>query len=455
MQVPAPQRPWLSALFAGDRAALPARIAELGALISQQRDPLLDELPDFSAGENWEWTRFNARVTRAHTRAAEARAQLARLARAEQRGAGSIAARLYHPGDKFDATKGYEGEGPGPRFRARSTPARPRVQFDAIVMGGPATAARRQRLIADFEGWLVTRGERDLDTLAGDPPALDRLLAIYAQALWDDDAPQSHLPELLNGIRKRHPDVGGRLKGAWDVRTAWQHLEPGDNKAPVPPRLARAIVSVALMWAASSAAWLEFAALVLLTFAGALRPGDVLGLLRHDLRFEDEHGGFGGDLYVVLRFAKTAAMRGARWQHVRIKERGVVRVVCEVFRARRGDAQLFTHAGTYPQRARALAAKLQAVLRFLDVPYGLRDGFVFSGLRAGGITELFQRTEDLPLTRWRGRWDSWKSMEHYIQELQASFAFAGLHVDVRQRVYRLSDALPRAVARALARHPGG
>ena len=85
MQVPAPQRPWLSALFAGDRTALPARIAELAALIAARRDPLLDVFPDYSAGENWECARFNARVARAHERNARANAARARDDRATQR----------------------------------------------------------------------------------------------------------------------------------------------------------------------------------------------------------------------------------------------------------------------------------------------------------------------------------------------------------------------------------
>ena len=142
-------------------------------------------------------------------------------------------------------------------------------------------------------------------------------------------------------------------------------------------------------------------------------------------------------------------MRGARWQHVRIRSPGVVRFVRHVFGERTPDTILFTYLGAYPQRARALAARFQAVLEYLEVPYGISSGFVFSGLRAGGITSLFERSGDLALTRWRGRWDSSRSMEHYVQELPASAAFAHLPQDTRARIFRLSDALPIAVRRAL------
>ena len=433
MPVPSPARPWVASWLGGDSTALPGRIGDLELLAHAQRAGAVQDEPDWSVGEHWRDERRNHRLVHARERLD---AQTARRAR--------LRAALHAPADVFDHTKGYEGEGP-PR-RSRTLPPAPRAHVDLgnVVLGTGATQVRRTRLVAAFDEWLHEGGYPARATLADDVPRLDELLCKYGQALWDDDAPQSHLPELLNALRKLHPAVAGRLKGAWDVRTAWQHLEPGDNKAAVPERLVRAVIAVALLWR-----WVEFAALVLLTFDGCLRPGDVLGLERRDLRFSEEHGGLGDDLFVVLRSAKTAAMRGARWQHVRIETPGVVRFIRAVFGGRPREARLFSRAGAYPMRARALAALFAAVLQFLRVPYGLSDGFVFSGLRAGGITSLFERSRDLPLTRWRGRWDSWRSMEHYIQELAASAAFADLPADVRRQVFRLSDALPRLIAAEL------
>ena len=312
------------------------------------------------------------------------------------------------------------------------------------MLGQPATVSRRKRVVSAFDEWLDGTGEPARLVLEADASRFDRVLARYGQVLWDRNSPQSHFSELLNAIRKLHPVVGGRLKGAWDVRTAWQHLEPGDNKSPVPERLARALIAVSIAWD-----WFEFAALVMLAFDGALRPGDVLNLHRQDLRFADEHGGENNDLFVVLRHAKTAAMKGARWQHVRITGIGIIRFIRTVFGKRSPDVALFSPQGSYSQRAHALSAQFEQVLGYLQVPYGLRGGFVFSGLRAGGITSLFERTHDLALTRWRGRWDNERSMEHYIQELAVSSAFSELSNEVRTRVFRLSDAFPGIVLRVV------
>ena len=448
LEVPAPSREWVSAFLGGDNTALNCRITALQQLAKCIDDPLLREVPDFSASESWQSVRQNDRISRVHERAHRRAGREADQLRAVARRADKTPYSVP-PSDTFDKTKGYEGEGPqrGAASRARSAPNRVVIDFERLVLSQPQTVARRNRFITAFDTWLVEHDEPQRCVIEHDPPRFDRLLACYGQHLWDSGAPQSHLPEVLNAVRKLHPALAGRLKGAWDVRTAWQHLEPGENRAPVPEKLARALVAVALSWE-----WCELGALIMVTFEGALRPGDVLGLTRADLRFADEHGGVDRDLYVVLRHAKTAAMRGARWQHVRIRSQGVIRLVRHVFGQRSPDTNLFTCLGGYPQRARALAARFQAGLCYLEAPYGRVNGFVFSGLRAGGITSLFERTEDLALTRWRGRWDSTRSMEHYVQELPASAAFAQLSVDTRRRIFRLSDALPIAIRRVLQQH---
>ena len=64
-----------------------------------------------------------------------------------------------------------------------------------------------------------------------------------------------------------------------------------------------------------------------------------------------------------------------------------------------------------------MVARFAAGLRALGVPYGQAQGYTLGGFRGGGITAYFEATGDLQLTRWRGRWNPMRSMEHYIQEL--------------------------------------
>ena len=54
--------------------------------------------------------------------------------------------------------------------------------------------------------------------------------------------------------------------------------------------------------------------------------------------------------------------------------------------------------------------------------------------------------EYLQLTRWRGQWDSMRSMEHYIQELASHEAFSRLPASARERMFRLAALLPALLA---------
>ena len=82
------------------------------------------------------------------------------------------------------------------------------------------------------------------------------------------------------------------------------------------------------------------------------------------------------------------------------------------------------------------------------VPTGQARGFVLSGLRAGGITAYFNATGDLAACQWRGRWDSARTMEHYIQEAPMAAAYANLSAGVRADILRLSSVLPALLEKA-------
>ena len=157
-------------------------------------------------------------------------------------------------------------------------------------------------------------GRDSLDQLAAEPERLDQALTDYGQHLWSHDAAQGDLAETLNHLKKLYRGVTGRLHGAWGVRTAWQLMEPGENRARIPARLVVALVVLFLIWA-----WPEMAALVVLGFERGLRPGNLLYLNRGDLGFPRDHGGATRALFVVLRHSKTRERRdAARYQHVRI-----------------------------------------------------------------------------------------------------------------------------------------
>ena len=349
---------------------------------------------------------------------------------------GALAARFGEGHNPYAGVRVGEASHPGPRTTRTAVDLRQRA------LGTDATRERRERLLARLEEWLATQGLESLDRLAQQPPHLDRVLANYGQHLWSTDRSQGDFAETLNHVAKLYRWVRGQLGGAWDVRTAWQVMEPGENRAPVPPRLALALVTLFFLWE-----WREVAALVALGFEAALRPGDLLYLTRADLRFPQEHGGFTRALFVVLRHSKTRELRGARWQHVRVSCPVVVRILQIVFWSRDRDSFLFTCAGAHSARSRQLAAHFASGLHALDVPYGQAYGFTLAGLRAGGITAYFEATQNIDMTRWRGRWDSLRSLEHYVQELASHEAFTRLHPVTRARIFRLASLLQAVLDR--------
>jgi len=443
LPVPAPMRAWVARFLGGDASALADRITRLAQEAEAsgrdfEAEAGVDPALDLDLGAtDWPTLRNNARRTRASDRRAAA-AGVGTIPAVRPRGCGQGG----HAAERVG-----EASHPGPpraQAAARAT-ARPAADLVARAEGRDGTRHRRAGLIAAFESWLRNRRGLELECAVTDPRGLDRALATYGQVLFDQGAPQSHLPELLNGLRNRYRHLDHQLGEAWAVRTAWQLLEPGTSRTPVPAELARAMVAVALVWG-----WLPVAALIALAWEGCLRTGDVLGLARCDLRFPQERGDGGcGDIFVILRHAKTATTYGARFQHVRVSCSGVIALLWAAFGTWTGEAELFQRVGTHAQREHALAWRFERLCRALGVPYGegAEGGITFGGLRAGGTTAAFEATRDLQLVRWRGRWDSMRTLEHYVQELAYWDFFPRLPPAVRARVRALARLLPKLLAR--------
>ena len=89
-----------------------------------------------------------------------------------------------------------------------------------------------------------------------------------------------------------------------------------------------------------------------------------------------------------------------------------------------------------------------SALHELGVPYGVAHGYVLSSLRAGAITTLYQRCGDFQRVWWYGRWDSLRTMEHYVQELPQAAVFAELDATTRAQLAALARLLPQLIRRA-------
>ena len=283
LAMPAPRRAWVHEFFVGNVDALDRRLHEAAVAWRADHDKKIFDstLPADFDPEDHDPTRG------------------VRIGEAKKPGP----PRAPRHGDK------------APRVAGRNPGARATVDLRIRAQGAGSRPADLEQLRVRFGVWLASKGLPDLEALSTDPVRLDGILADYGQCLWSSDESQGTFAETLNAVRHKYNHLQYQLKGAWSVRTAWQHLEPGTSRAPVPPVLLCALVAACLLWGGP---WIEFAVCIALCFEGALRPGELLTLARVDVRFPSESGSADGSVYVILRHTKTSQTRGARWQHVRI-----------------------------------------------------------------------------------------------------------------------------------------
>ena len=66
-------------------------------------------------------------------------------------------------------------------------------------------------------------------------------------------------------------------------------------------------------------------------------------------------------------------------------------------------------------------------------------------LRGGGTVALFEKTQNIPLVVWRGRWQDQRNLEYYLQEALGQPITAGLGADVRERLRTLERIYGKAL----------
>ena len=69
-----------------------------------------------------------------------------------------------------------------------------------------------------------------------------------------------------------------------------------------------------------------------------------------------------------------------------------------------------------------------------------RKGIPPKSLRGSGASWLFHHTESLERVLWRGRWQSRRSLEHYLQDVMGQFLLSELPQDKRDAVCSLAEA---------------
>lgn len=281
----------------------------------------------------------------------------------------------------------------------------------------------RNHLYDDFEQWLLEQnplvGLEDMARHHVD--AFSEWLEEYMTFMYTSKRTRRDAAETLNVLVQRFGWLRQMLAGPWGILRTWDQLEPTVHHPPLPIAVLRALVVTALAWG-----WQQYAVALVLAFFGLLRPSELLALRRQDIALPMDHLEQ-AVLYLRIGLPKTRT-RGARSQHVRIDETGIVALVQRYLKDLSPWQKIWN--GSLNAFKRRLDLLQRAVL---DKPY-----FLPSSLRPGGATYLFRQwDESLVRLQWRGRWRSFRMLEIYVQELGAAEILIRFPPGVRNRLASL------------------
>lgn len=313
-----------------------------------------------------------------------------------------------------------EGDGPAAAPRRRDG-----IDLRAMSMVTRPVASRRKVLLKRLHVWLEHR-KLSLTVLWINRVELaDTLLADYGQHCFENKGSLHDFAETLNAVVAGRPEWRRATAKAWRVAHAWRSLVPVKSHRPMPLPILLAMQAVAMRRCE-----FRMCAALGLGFLGLLRPAEVLKLKGKCLLKPLKLMGPPHLMYIDIGAAKSSSRGGALHQHVRVEDAIFVPFM-EKISGQLGPEELVWSLGSY-----AFRLLWDSLLSELGVPVGQQAGLTPASLRAGGATHMFAMTQDVQLVRWRGRWQSVTTLEHYLQEVGSASIVPNLAPVAREAVCR-------------------
>lgn len=206
------------------------------------------------------------------------------------------------------------------------------------------TRNRRDLLLEDFGAWLAKFARTTLRELIDgrdvDPEQVSEYLVAYGKQLYYAGKPYGKFSETINAVAWRKPNLRRNLVAAWDLAFAWVADEPHSHHPAMPLVVVLAFSSLALLWG-----WPQEAALLLLTWCGLLRVGEVLSAFRSDLILPTDTAPGVQHAFLQIRQPKT---RGSAAKHpsARVDPIDVIRLLIAVFGRKPKHEKLWTFSGS-------------------------------------------------------------------------------------------------------------
>lgn len=333
-------------------------------------------------------------------------------------------------------------QSPAERLRAQ-------MRSDALLFSTravkPKTREQREIYLERFRSWLWN--ERGLsfkfliEQKPADPERIASLLVEYGRELFHAGKAYGIFSETINAVAVQRPLIRKQLTQAWDLAFAWLADEPHVHHPALPLSVMCGLVTVALTWG-----WPYEAAIIMLTWAGLLRIGEVLSAFRKDLILPLDAAPGTSFMLLVIRAPKTRG-RSAKHQAARVDQTDIIRYLTAMYGKSPKDTKL------WPYSASTLRKRFQKLLTALYLPTTKTTNcrpFDLGSLRPGGATWLLHQVEDAALVQRRGRWLSARVMEIYLQESFVSTFIRGLDPKTRTRIELCSGAFATTLERAIS-----
>eukprot|EP00971_Amphidinium_carterae_P263899 5235579-Amphidinium_carterae.1 len=316
----------------------------------------------------------------------------------------------------FDDTRGYPGEGP------KISVGQIKHDNDLTVTVQPGTLRRYDACLVRLRTWMATERLGSLESFLADPTALNGVLRAYVQHLYNQSSPVSWSAETLAAIQCLKPGTRGHLGPSWLMQRQFARTRPLSMRPPMPLELLLAVAMT--LWLHGQ---FRSAVGIMIGYHCLLRPSELCHLRRSDLLLSCDTSGAEWSGVLAIGQSKTMG-RSARLQSVLVGDDAPSRLLVP------GGLLRLNHL-------------FDGARQLLGVPQGM---FTLGGLRAGGAVDFLRATNDPHSLQYRGRWESSRSMYHYMQIGAGMSTYARLPEPVQLRLRALAHLAPTIFNLAVA-----
>ena len=153
------------------------------------------------------------------------------------------------------------------------------VRLEDLRLVQEPTLKLGEKVWRGFREWACGElGEACFAELICLPPLLVELICGFGIHLFDSQQSLYLFRRLIVYCQRERPATRPFLGKAWSLVSRWESLEPPNHRTPMPVVVLRAMVTTAVSWG-----WFRMAGILMITFFGLCRPGEVLAARRKDL----------------------------------------------------------------------------------------------------------------------------------------------------------------------------